>query len=62
MVRQFRLAAAACGAFALIGCGIKGPLVLPPRPAPAPAAPSPAVTPEPPDTKTAPAPPAVKPQ
>jgi predicted small lipoprotein YifL len=37
MLRQFRMAAAAIALVAAAGCGIKGPLVLPP-PAPPPAA------------------------
>jgi predicted small lipoprotein YifL len=45
MLRQFRIAAAAIAVLAAAGCGIKGPLVLPP-PAPPPAA-KPASTPEP---------------
>jgi predicted small lipoprotein YifL len=49
MVRQFRIVAAALAAVVLAGCGIKGPLVLPPKPpaaaAPAAPAPDPAATP-----------------
>jgi predicted small lipoprotein YifL len=59
MLRHFRLAAAACIAFALLGCGIKGPLVLPPRPAPATTPPTSDA--QPPDAKAAPALPAAKP-
>jgi len=46
MVRQFNVAAAVLVAVAATGCGIKGPLVLPPKPpaAAAPAAPVPPVT------------------
>ncbi len=51
MLRQFRLPAVLVAALACAGCGIKGPLVLPPKPpaappaASAPAAPSSASTP-----------------
>jgi predicted small lipoprotein YifL len=65
MLRQFRLTAVLAAALASAACGIKGPLVLPPAPAPAgappgtsatppasPAAPGPAtVTPTPPERK-----------
>jgi predicted small lipoprotein YifL len=42
MVRQFRIATALLTLLATAGCGIKGPLVLPP---PAPAATAPATAP-----------------
>jgi predicted small lipoprotein YifL len=66
MVRQFRLVAA-LAALALAGCGIKGPLYLPPaQPAAAPAAPAAGPTtpiaPGGPGSSTAPSsPPAVNP-
>lgn len=40
MLRQFRLAAVLVAALANAGCGIKGPLVLPPAAPPAAAAPA----------------------
>ena len=40
MLRQFPLAAVLAAALASAGCGIKGPLVLPPPAAPAAAAPA----------------------
>jgi diaminopimelate decarboxylase len=45
MVRQFNVAAAVLAGIIASGCGIKGPLVLPPKPpaAAAPAAPAPPV-------------------
>jgi predicted small lipoprotein YifL len=47
MLRQFRLAAVLAATLACAGCGIKGPLVLPPPAAanPAPAAPPSAAPP-----------------
>ena len=42
MVRQFRILAVASVVLAAAGCGIKGPLVLPPPAAPPAAAPAPA--------------------
>ena len=42
MLRQFRLAAVILAALANAGCGIKGPLVLPPPSPPPAAAPEPA--------------------
>jgi predicted small lipoprotein YifL len=42
MLRQFRILAAASVVLAAVGCGIKGPLVLPPPAAPPAAAPAPA--------------------
>jgi predicted small lipoprotein YifL len=44
MLRQFRIATAAVALLAAAGCGIKGPLVLPPPAAPPAAAPTPAAT------------------
>ena len=41
MLRQFRIVAAAILLLAAAGCGIKGPLVLPPPEAPPAAAPAP---------------------
>jgi predicted small lipoprotein YifL len=64
MLRQFRIVAVAFAALAAAGCGIKGPLVLPPPatpPAAAPA-PTPSTTPAGTDsTATDPAQPARKP-
>ncbi len=46
MLRQFRIVAVALAALAAAGCGIKGPLVLPPPTPPVAApAPAPATTP-----------------
>jgi predicted small lipoprotein YifL len=42
MLRQFRILAVASVVLAAAGCGIKGPLVLPPPAAPPAAAPAPA--------------------
>jgi predicted small lipoprotein YifL len=42
MLRQFRILAVASVVLASAGCGIKGPLVLPPPAAPPAAAPAPA--------------------
>jgi predicted small lipoprotein YifL len=42
MLRQFRILAVASVVLAAAGCGIKGPLVLPPPAAPPEAAPAPA--------------------
>jgi predicted small lipoprotein YifL len=42
MLRQFRILAVASVVLAFAGCGIKGPLVLPPPAAPPAAAPAPA--------------------
>jgi predicted small lipoprotein YifL len=44
MLRHFRIAAVATTLLAAAGCGIKGPLVLPPPAAPPAAAPAPAAT------------------
>jgi predicted small lipoprotein YifL len=44
MLRQFRIAAVAIALLAGAGCGIKGPLVLPPPAAPPTATPAPAGT------------------
>ncbi|MBK9115583.1 MAG: sugar transporter [Betaproteobacteria bacterium] len=44
MLRQFRLAAVLAASLACAGCGIKGPLMLPPA-SPAAAVPAPAVPP-----------------
>lgn len=44
MLRQFRIATVAIALFAVAGCGIKGPLVLPPPAAPPAVAPVPAGT------------------
>ena len=45
MLRQFRLAAVLVAALANAGCGIKGPLVLPPAPPPTAATPAVPATP-----------------
>jgi predicted small lipoprotein YifL len=45
MLRQFRLAAVLAATLANVGCGIKGPLVLPPAAPPAAAAPAVPATP-----------------
>ena len=45
MLRHFRIAAVAAALLAAAGCGIKGPLVLPPPAAPPAATPAPAATP-----------------
>ena len=45
MLRQFRILAVASVVVAATGCGIKGPLVLPPPAAPPAAAPAPAEPP-----------------
>jgi len=45
MLRHFRIAAAAAALLAAAGCGIKGPLVLPPPAAPPAVTPAPAATP-----------------
>jgi predicted small lipoprotein YifL len=49
MVRQFSIVAAMIAALAAAGCGIKGPLVLPPKP-PVAAAPAPPAQPADPST------------
>ena len=48
MLRQFRLTAVLAAALASAACGIKGPLVLPPAPAPAATQPGTSATPVPP--------------
>lgn len=48
MLRQFRLTAVLAAALASAACGIKGPLVLPPAPAPAATQPETSATPAPP--------------
>jgi predicted small lipoprotein YifL len=45
MLRHFRIATVAAALFAAAGCGIKGPLVLPPPAAPPAATPAPTATP-----------------
>jgi len=45
MLRQFRIVAAAFALLAVTGCGIKGPLVLPPPATPPAVAPAPAAAP-----------------
>ena len=45
MLRHFRIAAVAAALLAVAGCGIKGPLVLPPPAAPPAATPAPTATP-----------------
>lgn len=45
MLRHFRIAAVAAALLAAAGCGIKGPLVLPPPAAPPAATPAPTATP-----------------
>jgi len=45
MLRHFRIAAVAAALFGAAGCGIKGPLVLPPPAAPPAATPAPTATP-----------------
>jgi predicted small lipoprotein YifL len=46
MLRQFRILAVASVVLAAAGCGIKGPLVLPPPAAPPAVAPAPAAPPD----------------
>lgn len=65
MLRQFRIAAVLLAALANAGCGIKGPLVLPPAtpvsPAPSAATPSAASVPSPSPTPVDPTAPAKRP-
>jgi predicted small lipoprotein YifL len=53
MLRQFQIVAIAVAALAAGGCGIKGPLVLPPPPAPPAATPAPAAAPTAPSSDSA---------
>jgi predicted small lipoprotein YifL len=64
MLRQFRIVAVAVAALSAAGCGIKGPLVLPPPATPPAAAPAPTPSTTPAGTEPAasdPAQPARKP-
>jgi predicted small lipoprotein YifL len=62
MLRQFRLAAVLAATLACAGCGIKGPLVLPPPAAANPASPAPAAPPSAATPGTSEAPPAARKQ
>jgi predicted small lipoprotein YifL len=60
MLRQFRIATALLMLLAAAGCGIKGPLVLPPPEAATPPAAAPATTPTPPADPATSKPPAAE--